>query len=431
MVRPMRLVPLLLLLALTACPPGPPIDQNCSRQLVDSSGNFDQSSGGGPGTTAPQPLGVVDSPLTLTVFAPLTSCVSDTLRAEVKVFDPDNMPVSATLEGTPTRAGVAGAVKTSFTFTPATPGLHTVHLAFEPSLGVRSLLVQVASDGMKGAVTRVPIPAGANCKADALWPLSEDTVACEERAQGLITLSSSDGGTLQFGGSELVVVDTVLWSIDGPRSVLERRVFEDGGVRLTHSFDGFPVIATPAMHDVDRALRLRLDGHLALVRLSPTGDRVVELNLDGNVGPPLAWFAEDDDTIFRWSNLDCSFTACVNLPDLVAVEPGLVWRRAPDFVDLPSPVVLNGFARPTTLAEATPQFTLHYPQESLATPAHPFERMPLWLNLEAGVGQRALVSMENGSLTLTVWPRGQVLRVGRHQLVLDDPDPGFVRLIRR
>ena len=427
----MRFGPLLLL-ALTACPSPPPIDQNCVRQLIDSSGNLDMSGvGGGPGlTVTTPPLGVVGSPLTVAVFAPLTSCASDTLRAEVKVFDADNMPVPATLGGPPTHVGVDGAVKTSFTFTPASPGLHTVHVAFEPSLGVRSLLIQVASEGIHGTLTRVPIPTGANCKANALWPLSDDTVACEQRALGLVTLTSSDGGTTQFTGSQLVVVDTVLWSIDGARSVLERRVFEDGGVRLTHHFDDFPAIATPAMHDVDRALRFRLGGQLTLVRLAVTGDRVVELGVAGNVGPPLALFAEDDDTLFRWSDTDCSFTSCVNFVDLVAVEPGFVWRRLSGFAEAPQ-IPINGFARPTTLQDATPQFTLTYPQESLATPAQSFERLPLWLNVDVGVGERVLVSVENGALVLTAWPRAQVLRVGRHQLVLDDPDPGYVRLIHR
>jgi hypothetical protein len=227
----------------------------------------------------------------------------------------------------------------------------------------------------------------------------------------------------------LVVVDTVLWSIDGARAVLERRVFEDGGVRLTHHFDGFPAVATPAMHDVDRALRLRANGQLALVRLAASGDQVVELGLSGNVGPPLAWFVEDDGTIFRWSDTDCS--GCVNLPDLVGVEPGFVWRRSTQLPEPPASFLISGYARPTSLVDATPQFTLNYPHESLATPARSFERLPLWLNVEVGNGERAVVSVENGALALTAWPRAQVLRVGRHQLVLDDPDPSYVRLIRR
>ena len=186
------------------------------------------------------------------------------------------------------RAGSPSAVSVSFVFTPSQPGVHTLKVAFEPSLGVRSVLIDVARDGLSGASTRVPLPAGASC---VTWPLSDDTVACEEQGAGFVSVSSVDGGLTRFSGAELVVADDVLWSIDGTSNTLERRVFEDGGVRVTHRFPNFPVTPTPALHDVDVALRYRASGMLTRVRVTPTGEALGDFSVDRFLGPPLAYFA--------------------------------------------------------------------------------------------------------------------------------------------
>ncbi|MDP1821673.1 MAG: hypothetical protein Q8L48_00440 [Archangium sp.] len=428
MFRPMcRHLPLLLtLVALAACPP--PIEPDCQRVLVDLGGNVNQGFAGGVGGgtgAAPPPLGFAGSSQNVTLFAPLSSCVSDTLRVDVSVLDPDNRELTAEV-GTPARFGVNGAVKVDVAFTPTKAGLHTVRVAFEPSLGARSLLLEVASDGLAGLTTRVPIPQGANCLSNALWPLSDDTVACEERATGRVSLSSSDGGLVQFAGGQLVVVDSVLWSIDATSNTLERRVFEDGGVRLTDSFQNFPSVATPGMHDVDRALRFRSNGRLTLVHLKPAGPLVQELQLDGQVGPPLAYFAEDNDTVYRWSPARCVFSSCTNFEDVVGLEPGYVWRT-PNTFEQPRGPEVSGFVRPTD--EAAPaRLVLFHAAEPVTTPAFAFERIPLWLSV--GGNKRVLVTVERDSARLSFWPGG-VLRVGRHHLVLTDPDPGFVRVVRR
>lgn len=420
-----RLLPLSLV-ALCACPP--PVEPDCQRLLVDVSGNvnhFAGGLGGGTGSGFPPPLGFAGSPQNVTLFAPLSSCVSDTLRVDVSVLDPDGRELVAEV-GTPARFGVDGAVNVDVGFTPSKAGLHTIRVAFEPSLGARSLLLEVASDGLSGLTTRVPIPAGANCLANALWPLSDDTVACEERATGRVSLTSADGGLVQFSGGQLVVVDTVLWSIDAVTNSLERRVFEDGGVRLTDSFPHFPPVATPGMHDVDRALRFRSNGRLSLVRLKSTGTLVQEFQLDGQVGPPLAYFSEDNDTIFRWSPLSCTFSNCTNFEDLVALEPGYVWAPH-NFFEQPGAPRVSGFARPND-SVAPARFSLFHAAEPVTTPAFAFERMPLWLS--TGGTRRVLVSVERGSITLSFWPAG-VLRVGRHHVVLTDPDPAVVRVVRK
>lgn len=417
---------------LAGCPP--PIEPQCARFLVDTNGNPSGGFGGGPGTGTVTPVGFVGVPMNLTVFAPLSACETDVVRGDVSATDPDNQPLTPMLpEGVTRQPG--GTVKTVVSLTPAKVGLHTVKVAFEPSLGARTVLIDVATDGLRNPSTRVPIPTGANCTVNATWPLTDDTVACEERATGSVSLTSSDGGVVRFRGEQLVVVDDVLWSVNGPTTTLERRVFEDGGLRLTDSFPNFPATATPAMHDVNLALRFRSNGRLTRVRTFPDGGASeLELLLDGQAGPPLAYFAEDDDVMFRWSQVECSFNNCVNLTDLAGVEPGFVWRAEPrPFGEPQLAPRIQGFTRPTTLASSTPKITLSYDTEPMATPAYGFERLPLWLGARSVStnDRRVLVSMTDGGLSMSSWPRSEVLRVGRHHLVLLDSDPGFVRVFRK
>lgn len=416
--------------SLLACPPPGPMD--CSRFLVDTNGNPTGGFGGGPAGGMVNPVGFVGVPINLTVFAPLSACETDSVRADVTAIDPDNEPLTPALDGV-SRQGM-GAVRAVVSLTPAKVGLHSVKVSFEPSLGTRTVLVEVALDGLRNPSMRVPIPTGENCTVNATWPLSDDTVACEERASGFVSLTSSDGGALRFRGEQLVVVGDVLWSVNGPTTTLERRVFEDGGLRVTNSFANFPAIATPAMHDVNLALRFRSNGRLTRVRMFPDGGTsVLELSLDGLAGPPLAYFAEDNDVMFRWSQVDCSFNNCVNLPDLAGVEPGFVWRSPQRSFEPQVAPRVEGFTRPTTLADSTPAITLAYDVESMATPAYGFERLPLWLGMRsAGMSdRRVLISRTDGGFSMSSWPRAEVLRVGREHVVLSDPNPGFVRVFRK
>jgi hypothetical protein len=422
----------LVALSLVACPP--PTEPQCSRFLVDLNGNPTGGFGGGPGVSNVTPVGFVGEPMRLTVFAPLSACETDELRGDVTGIDPDNVPLMPLLNDGVTRQP-NGIVKAVVTLTPAKLGLHAVKLAFEPSLGARTVLFDVAVDGLSNPSTRVPIPTGENCTVNATWPVSDDTVACEERTSGFVSLNSSDGGTQRFRGEHLVVVDNVLWSVNGPTTTLERRVFEDGGLRLTDSFPNFPSIATPAMQDVNLALRFRSNGRLTRVRTFPDGgSSVIELLLDGNAGPPLAYFAEDDDVIFRWSQVECAFNNCVNLPDVAGVEPGFVWRFTPNAFGEPQFLPrIEGFTRPTTVANSSPKITLAYDTEPIVSPSYGFERLPLWLGPKsvASGDRRVLLSMTDGGVSMSSWPRSEVLRVGRQHVVLSDSTPGFVRVFRR
>jgi len=419
----MRRLVLLLLVPLCACPTEPP-PLDCTRTLVDPSGNVNGGFGGGVGGGSggtDAPLGLVGAPLTVTVFAPLSACAPDVLRADATLLDPDNAPLAFAVDRPVSRSGSQLAVSAAFTFTPRQPGLHTLRVAFEPSLGVRSVLVQVAADGMLGLTNRVPLPAGANC---TVWPLSDDTVACAEESSGFVSVTSTDGGTTRFSGYELVVVDTVLWSIDGTTNTLERRVFEDGGLRVTNRLPGFPVMATPALHDVDVALRYRSSYLLTRVRVTPTSESLGDFPVERST-PALAYFVEPDDTLFRWDQTPCFITTCTTLTDLVGLEPGFLWRSGNGFETNGQ---LSAFERPLA-TPASPRFSLKRQTMFFSSPEHSFERLPVWLEPLLG-SRRVLVSVEDGGLVFSSWPWAEVLTIGRRHAVLTD-SPGFVRVIRR
>ena len=141
---------------------------------------------------------------------------------------------------------------------------------------------------------------------------------------------------------------------------------------------------------------------------------------------------ELNDAFFRWSSVDCAFSSCTNFTDVIALEPGLVWR--PGFSGLEqgsTPSKLNGYARPLFSENANPRFSLVHRAESVLSPAHAFERLPLWLDAATG-SQRVLVSGSLDGVSFSAWPRSDVVRVGRQHVILTDAnDPGFVRIIRR
>ncbi len=420
----------IVLALLPACSPPPP---SCPRQLIDvtgaPNGGFAGGVGGSGGSSAP--LAVVGLPVSVALFAPLSGCPGDTLRTDVTLTDPDNLPVTD-LTVTAPRLNIIRGVSTTVNFTPGKTGLHALTVSFEPSLGVRSLFIDVAADPLREApVVRVPIPNGSNCSTNALWPLSDDTVACEARGPGTVSITSADGGVFTFPGSHLVVADTVLWSIHPAMRQLERRVWEDGGVRFTHVFAHFAATSTPGMHDVDVALRYRPGGALARVRVhSDGGSSVEEFRADALGSPSEAFFVEPGDELFRWSPDACnsSFNCSHAFLDLVAVEPGLVWRSELLFDGRASRI--SAAVRPTSPSASTFVMTVPHRPEAFGFVTESFERVPLWL--EQGVGnRRLLVTARDGGFELSAWPRAEVLRVGRHHLVLTDAQADFVRVIRR
>ena len=410
----------LLLAALCGCSPAQPDD--CVRHLADVNGSLNRGAAGGVGGGTggapplnPAVLAAVGAPVTLTFFAPLTSCVSDTLRIDAVAIDPEGRSAPAMQVGALEQT-VFSAVKANVTFTPTRPGLHTLKVAFEPSLGARSRFVEVAADGLSGQVLRVPIPLG----AAGLWPLADDTVASELRSVDDITISSTAGMLTHFRGTQLVVAGPVLWSIDPLTQMLERRVFEDGGVRLTHSFPDFPEVPTPALQEEHFALRYRASGQLSTVSISPDGGfRVDDHSFYARVDPPLAYYGASG-SLKRWSLEECPFP-CSNIEDLAAVDAQFVWRHSPA-------TGLTGVSRTARFDD--PPLQLAHSPEALSSPPAAFERLPLWLRTQSD-DRSVLVSATDAGLQFTGWRRSEVLRVGRDHVLLTDEVPGFVRVVRK
>ncbi len=425
----MRTTLLLLLSAgalLQGCSPPPVRPEPCLRALVDPAGNR-----AGFMSAAPtSPLAVANTLLSFAVFAPLSGCARDDLIVNASLLDAENQLVPG-LTTTPASLNGTSGVSTTVSVLPKRPGQYTLRVAFEPSLGVRNFIIDVATVGLERPTTRVPIPDGSFCSTNRLWPLSDDTVACESLSAGLVTVTSADGGSTTFTGTQLVVVDTVLWSVDNHNETLERRVWEDGGLRLLNSYADFPPAPTPGMHDVELAMRFRSNGRLTRARVVPDGGAdflQYSLSLGGS---PLAYFTDDDDLAYRWSYSTCDPGVCVAVLDLVALEPGFVWRSSRFPNDPLMRVRLSAFARPLGEDAGLPRFSLDYPAEQTVTPDSPFERLPLWLKQSVG-NLKVMVSVsKDGGLELSAWPRSEVLQVGRHHVVLSDEEPGFVRVIQR
>ena len=136
----------LVVISLTACPPV--IEPQCSRFLVDTNGNPNGGFAGGPGQTTVTPVAYAGVPLSLTVFAPLSACEGDAVRADISAIDPDNESLTPEQPEDVVRLS-SGIVRAVVTLTPTKVGLHSVKVAFEPSLGARTVLVDVALDGLK------------------------------------------------------------------------------------------------------------------------------------------------------------------------------------------------------------------------------------------------------------------------------------------
>lgn len=416
--------------ALEGC--SPPPGTTCRRLPIDPRGNlagsFAGGSGGGTGLAGTvSPLGIVNTTLTLTVFAPVSGCQGEQPVVNATLVDARNQLGPTPTSSVPFVGVGVGAISSTVSVLPTAPGRYTLRVAFEPSLGARELIIDVAEQGLDHPVTRVPIPNGSGCSLNRVWPLADDTVACE--AGAVVTVTSADGGRTSFPGATLVVVDNVLWSVNATER-LERREWADGGLLLTHSFPDFPPAPTPGMHDLDVALRYRTNGRLSRVRVWPDGGADFLQYALSQAPSPLVYFVEEDGGVpWRWSRSSCSAGACFEMKNLVALEAGHVWHNAPrENVFGLGP--LRALARPLSEPPANPRFGLEYEPEALVSPEAPFEQLPLWL--EPGPGaQKVLVSITDADLVLTAWPRAEVLRVGRHHVVLADRDPLTVRVSKR
>jgi hypothetical protein len=403
----------LLVFVVAACPE--PVEGTCVRALVDAAGNppnggFAGGTGGGP-SGAFSPVGIEGEPVQLTAVAPLTSCVSDELRATLEVVGPDNLPLPR--EELPLTATTTSVVRADFSFTPQVAGTYQVRAVFEPSLGVRSqTLVVAAARAEDGGVSLALNPDGC---IGGPWPLSEDTVVCE-RSGGTVSLVSADGGERSFSGEQVVVADQVLWSVARATRTLERRIFEDGGLRLADGFAGFTPRAVPGMHDERVAIRERTNGLVAAAHVAGPIDElgVLASGTDGT-----ALFLSSQGGLIVAGG--CSSTC---FQSVRAVEPAVVWR------DGAARVGVDGLARPVASLDEAPRFHLDFAAESFAAPVRGFERLPLWVPVP-GSPVSVLVSADDGQLQLRAWTRADVLRVGRRFVLLRDRSLGGVRVLER
>lgn len=402
---------LLSLLVLASC--GMPVDRTCARTPVERNGN-------GTGTVGldPSHWAVKGEPITVRVFAPLSACVSDPLRVDLELYDASNLPAPIDAQQLQSAAGV---VSVDVTFTPQQPGAWLLRASFEPSLGSRTEIINVVAvpDLTRGAAITLAYDAVA--AQVPVWPLS-DGVAYE-LPDAAVMLQHLDGGSLTFPGHDLVVADDVLWTLAPDAARLERRRYVDGGVVLLDTFEGFKRGFVPGQHGPDFALRLTLDDTMALVRPS-VGVRVFSPPLSALESP--RWFFFDGRTP-RWatpSGCDGPHIDCVDLADLLAVDPARVWRNQP----LTQPPIAEGYAQPLEFPLQNP-VVLQRPSAS-AFPTHHFERLPLWLESPDALQRHGalLASTCDGNVSVSLWPRARVLTVACPALVVSD-SPGVVRLI--
>lgn len=388
------------LLLTTGCPE--PVE-TCRRSVIDRRGQL--------GSLTPQPLAlaVVGDPVEVTVFAPLSSCVSDELAVRARLFDPENLEVAVELIEPP-RVGFNGVVTARFRFTPSRDGAFTLETGFEPSLGVRNTTVFVAADGAAAPFVRVPRPSG----CDFAWPLADTVIACELLDAGL-SLVRADGGLTAFEGTDLVVAGDVLWSVH--QGNLERRRFEGDVLVRTHLFPGFVPGGPPAVHSESAALRPTADRRLGLVQLFDGGVRQSSFPRPPELISELL-FADESDSYIAWGGRACGTNGdCSPQPPLLGLEPEASW-------------IING-----TMVEAWTRPWPGRPLQSLlvervipSIETRHVERVPVWLDVAFSGVRTPLLSLREGGVAFTAWVRGDVLRVGQRHVLVRDSAPNVVRL---
>jgi hypothetical protein len=330
------------------------------------------------------------------MFAPLTSCASDQLRATFEVLAPDSSPVEHTATALVTSADFR--VESTVTFTPTTAGTHVVRAVFEPSLGVRSTTVDVFANAARDAVV-VPLPAGVTCSKPP-WPVSADTFACES-PNDVVSVVSADGGTERFTGRSLVAVGDVLWS-ETQLGELERREPGDGGFAVTNRWPGYGSTPIRGLHTRTTAVRRKNMSNVLVGAVSIDGGWRESFFSLGDLETALFFY--EHDTAVRSAGGNCA--PC--LSSLVAFDPEVAWQQ------FGSQSMLQGFRRP--IADDTQFKGAQHNLQLVARPGLPaqehLERWPLWLDPSERTDLSVLVTPHAGALRWSVWPRGQVLRVG-------------------
>jgi hypothetical protein len=388
-----------IVLLATACSP----PQKCVQSLVSETGTVIS-----PPILNP-PLGVVGEPFELAVFAPRTACLRDAPTVSVELLGPDNYEVSdVTVTNPLVNPGEFAVVSAQVSFTPARAGQHLLRAWFEPSLGSRSVIIDVAESRIAPPSTRVHVPRSTECVNEP-WPVNADVVACE-RNTGQVELFAADGGASSFAGEQLVVAGPVLWSVESATNELHRHVIQDGGLVLTDAFQGFSARVVKGEHDERRALRSLTSGELVVARIE---DSLYRLGYQWNDVPSERVLFVDNGWLEQ--ETPCSFTGCASLRGL---EPGMRWTNDRVLA------AIAGHKRPLDHEQMTADVVMQFNTALLPSPEGGFERLPLWLQLSQTSSVSVLVNSDRPQLGLTAWKRSEVLRVGKSFVVLSDPSGG-------
>lgn len=392
-----RAAGLVLAMFLAGCSGG----ERCVRQLI-------AVDGGAPGFAAlPEPWVGVGARQRRVVFAPLSTCASDSLSVKARLRNPGNLEVPVDVIDGPSVGGDFRGAHATVEFTPTEPGPWFLEVTFEPSLGMRSVQLEAVASGLVLPFTRV----FAACQDPRA--IADDTVLCEQ-PDGGISVHRADGGTQVFPGSALVVAEDVAWSVDGER--LQRRQYRDGGLELTHEWPDFDAVPTPSLHSPTLALRYKRDGYLGLVHLTDSG--VVERTMN-SPRLPVAYFLtlEAEGSLRQWM--------LSSEPPLWAVEPQLAWFQT-------GPASLSSFTRPllsgSRLAFASLDNVYGGPP---GLPQSGVDRIPLWLDPSPDGRLAVLVERDGESLRRTAWPWRDVRHVAEKHVVVWEEDWRWVRVYRK
>jgi hypothetical protein len=343
----------------------------------------------------------------LRATSPLTTCASDEVSALVEVVDATGLTVGASL-GTVDRQ--QGQARVTVAFTPRTPGEYHVRVYFQPSLGAVQQVLVVAQDKMKVVPRLLALPAGLGC--ERVWRLPQDDLVCQEAA-AQVTVVRGGAALAVFRGASVTVAGAVIWSVDDATHLLERRVVEPGGVRLTGTVGEVDALIVNAMDTEVHAVRAqRLGGQ---VRASWDG---VMLTKETQALALRGWAFYEGDELWQGGALGvCSDTRCVGSVQFLGVTGAAVWgQTGSQALMVRRPLT----AKPVQLPVATGDVVMGLPTGPTMSP----------MGVLAGPRLVLPVATEQGAL-LQVWPAGGLLGVDDEVVMRSTSVPGQVALYDR
>lgn len=377
----------------------------CPRSLISRNGEpiFD----GGSAVAEYFPFGVEGLAVTGEVFAPLSTCSGDRLRASAEYTDADGVAIP--FEITSPQPKENGAVSVGVALPAHQVGaVRFLKVTFEPALGERTTKVEFVAVATPRPGVEVPVAGLSTC--EQVTAMTANDVACRRGDQ--LSISSSDGGVAQFVGKAPVAAGTAVWSVNDLGRV-ERRELRDGGLVLTSTYPTttttpvFSATSRPTMHSPEWAIRVDTDEQLNVVNKSGTA-------LGYEVCPGCTWLAAVIADSNRGGFIpggECvrvmRFAQCHD--DLVAAEARWRWLA----VEGGTIVETNLFATQTSASSHRP-----IPFE---VPTAEFSIIPPWFSAGAE-GYRALGTLRVdggvGRVEIAAWKFSEIVSVADSFVVL-------------